>query len=194
MSTEHNPYNRLAERLDALPNGFPPTDDGSELRLLASIFSAEEADLAAQLRVNLETADEIARRLGTDHDSTRQTLKNMARKGLIRAGKAEGGLGYGLLPFVVGIYENQIGSFTKELAELFEQYYQQSFTKMLAIQPAIHRVVPVGESIKMDMQVAHMNQLQVSSKEPNHGACRIAYADCKLPTSGNLANILWICV
>lgn len=154
MSTEHNPYKRLAERLDALPNGFPPTDDCSELRLLAAIFSAEEADMAAQLRVNLETADEIAQRLGIDRDSTRQILKNMARKGLIRAGKAEGGLGYGLLPFVVGIYENQIGSFTKELAELFEQYYQQSFTKMLAIQPAIHRVVPVGESIKMNMQVA----------------------------------------
>ena len=30
-----DPFKRLAERLDALPNGFPPTDDGVEFRLLA---------------------------------------------------------------------------------------------------------------------------------------------------------------
>ena len=29
-------YKKLAERLDALPNGFPPTEDGVELRLLAN--------------------------------------------------------------------------------------------------------------------------------------------------------------
>ena len=32
-------YKKLAERLDALPNGFPPTEDGAELRLLAKIFT-----------------------------------------------------------------------------------------------------------------------------------------------------------
>ena len=48
--TNNDPYKLLAERLDALPNGFPPTDDGTELRLLALIFTPEEAALAAQLR------------------------------------------------------------------------------------------------------------------------------------------------
>ena len=38
-------YKRLAERLDALPNGFPPTEDGAELRLLAHLFTPEEAGL-----------------------------------------------------------------------------------------------------------------------------------------------------
>jgi hypothetical protein len=40
---ELNPYKALAEGLDALPNGFPSTDDGLELDLLAKIVSAEEA-------------------------------------------------------------------------------------------------------------------------------------------------------
>ena len=44
-----NPYKRLAMRLDALPNGFPPTDDGSELKLLAKLFTPEEADLAVEI-------------------------------------------------------------------------------------------------------------------------------------------------
>jgi electron transport complex protein RnfB len=154
MTAERNPYKRLAERLDSLPNGFPPTDEGSELKVLAKLFTPDEASLASQLLMRLETAAQIAERLELDYNDTRQMLKTMARRGLIKAGKSDGGLGYGLLPFVVGIYENQIGSFTEEFARLFEDYYQHSFAKMLTIQPAIHRVIPVGESIKMDMQVA----------------------------------------
>ena len=154
MTTTQDSYKHLAERLDSLPNGYPPTEDGAELRLLAKIFTPEEAELAAQLRVPLETAEQIATRLGGDYTATRKLLKGMAHRGLIRAGKSDGGLGYGLLPFVVGIYENQLGVLDKELADLFEEYYLQAFTQMLTITPAFHRVVPVGESIKNDMEVA----------------------------------------
>jgi electron transport complex protein RnfB len=31
-------YNRLAKVLDALPNGFPATEDGLEIKLLKKIF------------------------------------------------------------------------------------------------------------------------------------------------------------
>jgi ferredoxin len=154
MTTEHDPYKRLAERLDTLPNGFPPTDDGSELRVLAKLFTPEEAILTSQLLIKLETADQIAERLRLEYNSTRQMLKGMARHGLIRAGKTDDGLGYGLLPFVVGIYENQIGNYDEEFAHLYEDYYQGSFARALSVQPAFHRVIPVGESIKMNMQVA----------------------------------------
>jgi H+/Na+-translocating ferredoxin:NAD+ oxidoreductase subunit B len=155
MTIEHDPYKLLATRLDSLPNGFPPTEDASELKLLAKLFTPEEAELASKLRIKLETADEIAARLELDYSATRSLLKGMASRGLIKAGRAEGGLGYGLLPFVVGIYENQTGDLLDvELARLFEDYYQRAFSRTLAVQPAVHRVIPVGESIKMDMQVA----------------------------------------
>ena len=62
----NNPYERLARRLDALPNGFPPTEDGAELQLLAKLFTAEEAALAAELRLTKETSNEIANRLGAE--------------------------------------------------------------------------------------------------------------------------------
>ena len=32
-------YRKLAQRLDAIPNGFPATESGVELRLLAKIFT-----------------------------------------------------------------------------------------------------------------------------------------------------------
>jgi electron transport complex protein RnfB len=155
MNEQYGPFKALATRLDALPNGFPATEDGVELKLLARLFTAEEAELASKLMITLETAETIAGRLNIEYASTRKTLKEMATKGLIRAGKAEGGFGYGLLPFVVGIYENQVGDLMDaELASLFEAYYQRSFRKILSIEPSFHRVIPVGESIKMDMEVA----------------------------------------
>ena len=148
-----NPYKCLAERLDALPNGFPPTDDGAELRLLAKLFTPEEAALAAQLRLTLETPAQIAARIGDDPKALRKQLKGMARRGLIAAGRAEGGLGYGLLPFVVGIYEMQLSTMDAELARLFEDYYRQAFNRALIMQPPVHRVIPVVESVRMDMEV-----------------------------------------
>jgi electron transport complex protein RnfB len=154
-----NPYKRLAERLDALPNGFPGTPDGAELRLLEKLFTPEEADLAAKLRLSLETPQQIAARLSQagsieiEPEILVQQLKSMTRKGLIAAGRVEGNLGFGLMPFVVGIYEMQLGRVDAELARLFEDYYLQAFGQMLTTQPAFHRVVPIGESIRMDMEV-----------------------------------------
>lgn len=167
-------YKQLAERLDALPNGFPPTADGSELRLLEKIFTPEEACLAAQLRLTKETPEQIATRTGRDLDETRRSLKVMARRGLVTAGRTEAGLGYGLLPFVVGIYEMQIGRMDAELAVLFETYYQQAFKEVLCVKPQVHRVIPVGESIKADMAVHPFE----SAAELVNGARAWGVLDC----------------
>jgi Pyruvate/2-oxoacid:ferredoxin oxidoreductase delta subunit len=146
-------YKKLAERLDALPNGFPPTGDGVELRLLAKIFTPEEAELASHLRLTREVPEQVAERLGRNTAEVRKLLKGMARKGLITAGRTEAGLGYGLMPFVVGIYEMQVGNLDEEMATLFEEYYRQSFTEVLRVKPQVHRVIPVNESIKVDIEV-----------------------------------------
>jgi len=149
----HRAYKRLAERLDSLPNGFPPTQDGAELRLLEKIFTPEQADLAAQLSMQMETADAIAARIQADPGKIRKALKGMARNGLIRAEKTESGLGFSLMPFVVGIYEMQISRIDAEMAALFEDYYKQAFSQALNIQPQFHRVIPVQESIPVDLQI-----------------------------------------
>ncbi len=150
---ETSPYQLLAGCLDGLPNGFPPAPDGSHLRILAKLYSPEEALLAAQLSPDLETTQQIAERIGADPDFLRKQLKGMARQGLIGAGQAEGGLGFKLIPFVVGIYENQVNTIDAELASLFEEYFQHGFGKILAVEPPVHRVVPVGESIRIGMEV-----------------------------------------
>jgi electron transport complex protein RnfB len=149
-----NVYKILAKRLDSLPEGYPATPDGAEFRILEYLFTTHEAELTSQLRLKLESPRDISARTGRDFKTLKAELKGMARKGLIRIGKMEsGGLGYGLLPFVVGIYEMQSGNLDATFAHLFEDYYQQSFAKMTAIEPKFHRVIPVGETIRNDMSI-----------------------------------------
>jgi ferredoxin len=57
------------------------------------------------------------------------------------------------MPFVVGIYEMQMANMDAEMAQLFEEYYQKVFGKTLAFAPSVHRVIPVGESVRMDIEV-----------------------------------------
>jgi ferredoxin len=146
-------YKRLAERLDALPNGFPATEDGAELRVLAYLFTPEEAELVAQLRLTLETPGEIAARIGGEPRVLRKQLKGMVRKGLIRAGRAEHGLGYAIMPFAVGFYEAQVATMDAEFARLFEEYYRKAFVPILSVSPQINRVVPVHKSLDADVEV-----------------------------------------
>ncbi len=147
-------YRQLAQRLDAIPNGFPATESGAELRLLAKIFTPEEAALASVMRLSREPAADIAARAGVDADTAYRTLKQMVRKGQIRIKKGKGQLAFGLRPFVVGIYEEQLPRLDAELATLFEQYLQETQGgSIVRDAPAIHRVIPVGEAIPFDLEI-----------------------------------------
>jgi Na+-translocating ferredoxin:NAD+ oxidoreductase subunit B len=150
---ETNPYVLLANKLDALPNGYPQTKDGAEIKLLAKLFTPEEAALTASLQPELETIASISARTGVSQEELRSNLKGLSRRGLINAGKTNDGLGYGLMPFVVGIYEMQVGTIDQELAQLFENYYQQAFGEMLKVKPQFHRVIPVNEAVQNNMEI-----------------------------------------
>jgi Na+-translocating ferredoxin:NAD+ oxidoreductase subunit B len=139
-------YKRLAEHLDSLPQGFPPTADGRELLILKKLFTQEEADVAAQLSTTPETVEEIAARTGLDAAKIRGPLKSMARHGLIEAGVKDKALAFEIMPFVVGFYEMQLQHMDAELARLVENYFQGGFGKVLTVKPQFHRVIPVHEA------------------------------------------------
>ncbi len=147
-------YRHLAKRLDAIPNGFPPTQSGVEVRLLAKLFTPEEAALAAVMRLTPEPPTDIAARLGIDPADARRRLKDMARRGLILAVRGESQLHFGLLPFVVGIYELQLSRLDAELAALFEEYFLETRGGTTSVaEPAIHRVIPVEEAVPFDLEI-----------------------------------------
>jgi ferredoxin len=147
-------YRKLAQRLDAIPNGFPATESGAELRLLTKIFTPGEAALAAVMRLTREPSADIAARAGADPDAAQRTLKEMARKGLIRARRREGKFSFGLMPFAVGLYEEQLPRMDAEMATLFEQYYQEAFGGGIARHtPPLMRVIPVEEAIPFNLEI-----------------------------------------
>ena len=147
------PYKRLAARLDTLPNGFPATNDGIELKILERLFTPEEADLAAQLRLTPQSAEQIAHHIGGDPAQVAEQLGSMGLRGLIQVMPTRDGQCFRLKPFVVGIYESQCATLDQEMAELFEAYYQEVFGASMAIEPQFHRVIPVGETVTLDIEV-----------------------------------------
>lgn len=146
-------YRNLAARLDALPNGFPPTESGVELRLLRKIFEPDEARLASVMRLDFEPPAVIAGRVGYPEEEVYRVLKGMARNGLIRIRRGEESLLFGLMPFVVGIYEEQLPRMDEELALLFEEYYQESRGGITRSAPSVHRVIPVEEALDFELEI-----------------------------------------
>ena len=52
-------YQKLRERLDMFPQGFPETESGVELEILRDLFSAEEAEIMLHLRPSAEPASAV---------------------------------------------------------------------------------------------------------------------------------------
>jgi Na+-translocating ferredoxin:NAD+ oxidoreductase subunit B len=140
-------YRRLARRLDELPNGFPPADDGVEIEILEKIFSPEDARTALLLKPVPEDADTIAERLGRPAADMAATLDAMAEKGQIGCLSWGGRRFYLLMPFVVGIYEFQMYRIDAELAALCERYWPTLQRTVGGFAPAMARVVPVNTTI-----------------------------------------------
>jgi ferredoxin len=106
------------------------------------------------MRLSREPADVIAERAGIDTGAAYRRLKKMARKGLIRIKRGKGVLLFGLMPFVVGFYEEQLPWMDEELASLVERYFQETRGAGIASDPpALHRVIPVEESIPFELEI-----------------------------------------
>jgi electron transport complex protein RnfB len=147
-------YSELAQRLDQIPNGLARTESGVELELLAWLFDPEEARVASTMRLTPEPAETIASRVGLTTDEAARMLARMREKGLIRARATDAGPVYGLLPFIVGIYEEQLPRMDAELAALFERYIQETRGGSTADGgTSVHRVIPVERSIPLDLEI-----------------------------------------
>jgi Pyruvate/2-oxoacid:ferredoxin oxidoreductase delta subunit len=147
-------FERLAKKLDALPQGFPSTESGVELKILRTIFRPDEAEMALLMTPVPETAEDVAKRLGRPVLEIRSRLDVMARKGQIGSFKMGGQQVYRLFPFVVGIYEFQRRErLTKELAVLFEEYLPSLTQTSGGYGPHMTRVIPIHAKVKTDLRV-----------------------------------------
>jgi len=158
MTTDIEIFRALQQHLDKGPVGFPATPSGADIALLKSLFTPEEARIAACLStIKLEPARTIHRRvkksgLKMTLNELKQTLDAMARKGIIlvyREGLKEkhyknAGVTAG------GIVDFQVNRLTKDLADTVHQYHVEAFAQaeMTGTRsiPQL-RTIPVAQSI-----------------------------------------------
>lgn len=138
-------YADLRKLLDTLPNGFPASGSGVEMRILQKVFTEEEAGLFQKLKLNFETTEQIAERTGLELEYLKNILPIMADKGQLFGIHLGMVSMYKLLPFVFGIFEFQLNRLDREFVDLFEEYTDTVFGKeFYSHTPALMKVVPIG--------------------------------------------------
>lgn len=144
-------YERLADALDRLPNGFPKTSSRVEIEILKRIFSPDEAFLAGSLSGRMEAVDSMAERAGLPVAEVGAKLADIAGRDLIWSDRQTEDAKFRLAPFVVGIFESQLHNMDHELAHLFEDYMAEGGAAgIMKPDPPLHRVVPARGSVKSE--------------------------------------------
>jgi electron transport complex protein RnfB len=168
-------YRRLAEHLDRLPDGFPPSETGAELHLLKRLFTLEEAELATHLTLDREAARVIAGRAGLPLAEAEQRLTEMANKGLIFSVQPEDGPAlYQAAPFVIGIYEFQVNRLNEGLLQDLADYRSTQKQRPQAQTIPQARTIPVGQSIEPHLEALPYEQVDELVKAHD----RFAVAPC----------------
>ena len=140
-------YYKLAKVLDTLPNGFPSTESGVEIRLLKRIFRPDEAEFFCDLKLTFETVEQIAERTGRPLESLDETLTTMWERGQIFGVNLDGMKLFKMIPWVFGIYEFQLPHMDRELAEMCEEFGQVYRKQFFDKSPQFMKVIPIEREI-----------------------------------------------
>lgn len=178
-------YENLRKRLDELAVGLPETENKIEIKLLKRLFTEAEAEFFIQLHPLLEAPDDVAARLKQDPAEVAERMEQMAKKGLLFRKRDGDRVRYAAVPYVVGIFEFQVKSMDKELAQETEEYFEAAFGRVLqSFKTPVMRTIPINRQIVADWPVAPFEDvLQIIE-----GQEKIAVAPCICRTARKLAD------
>lgn len=144
-------YHKLREQLNLYSLGYPHTKSGTEISILEKLFTEKEAQVFLHLNPVPSTDTVIALQQSDSLAEVRTLLNRMYKKGLIyRRVKGETAK-YGAIPFLEGIFQNQVKSMDSELAQMFDEYFEESLHRnVIACKPVlIHRTIPINQAISV---------------------------------------------
>ena len=148
-------YSDLQQRLDDLAVGFPQSGDGLEIRILKQLFTEKEAALFLDMTPMLETPEAVAQRLGREPDEISAALEQMALKGLLFRRRTDQAVSYAAVPYVVGLFEFQVGRMGSEFAKVHEKYYESTYRKVVqSFKTPVLRTIPIQRTLVTDSPVA----------------------------------------
>lgn len=144
---EDTVYKKLAKVLDTLPNGFPETDSGLEIKLLKRIFDPDQAELFCDLRLTFETTQQIAERTGHSAEELEEKLDGMRSRGQIQSIQMGDVKIYRILPWLFGIWEMQRPHLDRDMVEMFEEYHPVFSRQFFTEKPQQFQIIPIEEEI-----------------------------------------------
>lgn len=173
----------LIDRLNKYPIGLP---DNEKLRkILAILFSEEDAYVASRFPLTEATLKELVRTTGWDTERLKQQLEDMANKGLVMDTTYGGKTYYLLMPGLIGFFEF---SFMKqrndlpvaELARLMDEYLfgdpdQQMGREFFGSKTPLTRALPYEEHIPVSSSVATYESAREIVKKAGYGAIGMCY-------------------
>ena len=179
-------YRNLQRQLDQYSMGFPATESGVEIEILKKLFSAEDADLFLHMTPLLETAGDIAARLGAPVAETTEKLEALAARGLLFRLVKDETAKYGAIPFVHGLLEFQVTRLDRELATMVRQYFREGFGKaMNASADGFLRTIPVQKSLSVTHSIAPYDD---AARILETNAAKIVVTDCICRKSAGLVD------
>jgi len=173
----------LIDRLNKYPIGLPDSD--KLRRILAILFTEEEAFVASRFPLTEATLKELCRATGWEAERLENQLEQMADKGLVFDSRYGGKTYYLLMPGLIGFFEF---SFMKqrqdlpvaELAQLMEEYLfadpnQRMGREFFASKTPLTRSLPYEEHIPVSSQVATYESACEIVKNAGYGAIGMCY-------------------
>ncbi|HSA94721.1 MAG TPA: 4Fe-4S binding protein, partial [Acidobacteriota bacterium] len=135
---------------------------GAEIRVLKRIFEPDEAELALSLSYVPRPLPDIAAALERPPAELQKALDRMAEKGAIGRHVKTGAAAYFTVPFIVGMYEWQLGRLTPELLADIDPYLKsRDFgLALLGTKLPQMRTIPVEQSIRVDHHVTTYDNLR----------------------------------
>jgi ferredoxin len=145
------------------------------LKILKKLFRKDDAELFLTMTQRLETAEQIAERADKPAEEVATRLEDMTERGLLFRSRRGDSPKYAAIPFVHGIFEFQIKSLDRELAEMMEQYHKEGFNyNFQNIGGMFLRTIPVQKSVEVTHHVAMYDDAVEILKSKD----KIVVADC----------------
>lgn len=165
MSREDKVYRDLQIHLDEQTVGFPATESGSDIRLLKSLFSPEQAEMVTMLTYRYESLDEIgdrSERTGKSIEEVERVLDEAARRGMIGVKEQDGEKRYRNIPLIVGFGEAGSHNPTPEFGAAMSAYFADGTFWADFINSAVPqmRTIPIEQSITSEHHIGTYDEIK----------------------------------
>lgn len=177
-------YLALAERLSKAPEGAPINEN--LMAILHRLYTESEAIVGSKFPLVPMTLDKIVSITGIEEKQLKTVLDGMSAKGLVVDFPRKDTFHYMLAPVIVGFFEytfmrtgDQVN--LKELAELFESYFQSDgvMAEIAGIDTKMHRTLIYESLIPVAVETEVLNYERASEIIRQSGGGAISMCACR---------------